>query len=622
MKQRKNYIDKLLTLQSRREFRDQAVNWYRNLLLPDAQRLTKYLYTLEPAEHIFSLGVVHTYTSDLLNPWLDFHATVQGLELHTYHAPYGINIMESQVGSGLYAHKPDLTLFLLTREDLHPDLVKPISEFTHDQLKSILDEVVTRLIKILSQFRMNVPGHLVLTILPRILPVALGLYDAQADRSEDAWWASLKKAIAARLQNTIESSMLIDLDQVLTELGRGQFFDLRYWYTSRFPFTPQAANELACRVLSLATVFKYPKAKVIVLDADNTLWGGVIGEAGINGIALGPEYPGNTYVDFQRRLLDYQKRGFILAICSKNNPEDVQEVLEKHPHQVLRGHHFAAQRINWLPKYENLTSLAAELNLGLDSFIFVDDSNHECDIVRNRLPQVQVIQTPAKPVEIPACLEQVARLEILSLTKEDQQKTQMYAQEHQRRSFQKELGESGNDIRDYLASLEMKMTISLNSKENIGRLTQLTQKTNQFNLTTRRYNELQMLHFIESEEWAVASFSLSDIFGNSGIVGLTLFRHLSSSETEIDSFLMSCRVIGRQAETAFLESMLDYLASNNVSRVVADYLQTQKNKLVANFYEDHGFLLGKDGRYRIDLLGHQLDKDSFPPIEIIHETEK
>ncbi|MCH9639906.1 MAG: HAD-IIIC family phosphatase [Betaproteobacteria bacterium] len=622
MRQKKTNIDALLAIRSRQELRDQTTNWSRDLSLPNALALTKYLRTLEASSHGFNLGIIHTYTSDLLDPWLDLHAVTQGLKLHTYHAPYGMNIMESQDGSGLVLHKPDLTLFLLTHEDLHPDLKKPISEYTRDRLQGIREEATSNLIKILNKFRSNVSGQLALTILPRTQTAALGLYDAQADCSEYAWWSSLKKDIAASLQNSIESSMFIDLDQMLAELGRSQFFDLRYWYTSRFPFAPQAANELARRIISLATVIKYPKAKVIVLDADNTLWGGIVGEDGINGIALGPEYPGNTYVDFQRRLLDYQKRGFILAICSKNNPEDVQEVLTQHPHQILREHHFAARRVNWLSKHENLISLAEELNLGLDSFIFVDDSDHECAIVRSRLPQVQVIQTPNKPIEIPACLEHVARLEILSLTEEDLQKTQLYAQEHQRKNLQKELGESGNDIHDYLVSLQMKMTIKLNSKENIDRLTQLTQKTNQFNLTTRRYDQQQMLQFIASDDWTVASFSLADIFGNSGIVGLMLSRRIDSSLVEIDSFLMSCRVIGRQAETAFLKSILAYLASNNVTNVVADYLPTKKNQLVSNFYKDHGFILEKNGRYRIDLHGRQFDKASFPPIEIIHETEK
>src|SRR5262249_11723519 len=151
------------------------------------------------------------------------------------------------------------------------------------------------------------------------------------------------------------------------------------------------------------------KAKVIALDVDNTLWGGVVGEDGRDGIAIGPEYPGNAYFAFQRRLLDFRQRGFLLTLCSKNNLADVEEVLREHPHQILRMEHFAAVRINWEPKIDNLIELAEELNLGLDSFIFVDDSDYECALVRRELPQVEVVQTPARPVDVANCLDHVSR---------------------------------------------------------------------------------------------------------------------------------------------------------------------------------------------------------------------
>ena len=618
MKHGKNSIDKFLSINSQREFMEQPTNWYKDFTLPEAQSLTKHLEQLSPSKHVFRLGLIHTYTSDLLDPWFNFHAAIQGIDLCTYHAPYGMNIMESQTNSGLFNHNPDLTLFLLTQEDLHPEFVTSFPDLNNEHKASIIEETVKYVLGILTKFRSNIPGQIVLTILPRIQPVALGLYDAQTSHSENVWWTSLKEAIASELADKIESSMFLDMDQVLIELGRSQFFDLRFWYTSRFPFTTQAANEFAKRVLSLATISKFPKAKVIVLDADNTMWGGIIGEDGINGIALGPEYPGNTYVDFQRRILDYQKRGFILAICSKNNSDEVMDVLENHPHQVLRTHHFATKRINWLPKHENIISISEELNLGMDSFIFVDDSAHECAAVRSQLPQVQVIQTPSKPVDIPSCLEQVSRLEILSLTKEDLQKTQLYAQEIQRRNLQDSISTSGGSIDAYLTSLEMKMNICFDAKEHISRLAQLTQKTNQFNLTTRRYDEKQLMHFIESEHLLVCSFSLKDIFGDSGIVGLAIFKNTHLHETEIDTFLMSCRVIGRQAESAFLLSILDHLASNGITNIVASYSKTAKNSLVENFYKDHGFTLEEDGLYRRNLIESPLDMDQLPPIDIFH----
>src|SRR5690606_9394114 len=223
----------------------------------------------------------------------------------------------------------------------------------------------------------------------------------------------------------------------------------------------------------------------------------------------------------------------------------------------------------WLPKVDNLVALSEELNLGLDSFIFVDDSSHECDIIRNRLPQIEVIQTPSKPIDIPMCLEQGARLEILSLTEEDALKTKLYAQEKQRKQLKQDANALGGDLNSYLASLKMKMHIEIDSRKNIARLAQLTQKTNQFNVTTRRYSEQQILDFIESNTWTVSSFTLSDIFGNSGIVGLALFHKLTNKTIDIDNFLMSCRVIGRSAESAFLYAMLEYFTRIGITQVTA-----------------------------------------------------
>ncbi|MCB1935720.1 MAG: HAD-IIIC family phosphatase [Nitrosomonas sp.] len=610
-----------LLTQNSRTLKEQAFNWSKNLSLPEARALAKRLNEEEPPTKAFRLAIIHTYTSDLLEPWLNFHAIVQGVDLKTYHAPFGLNLMESQKGSGLHAHAPEMILFMLTQEDLHPEFSKPDFTFDLKRQDALIDEAIKRLTDILVMFRTNISARIVLTLLPPVMPLALGIYDMQSDYSESLWRTSLKKQLISTLNKTLDSCSFLDMDQLQAEIGGLHFFDFRFWYTSRFPFTPLAANEFARRLVSLMTLSLYPKAKVIALDGDNTLWGGIIGEDGINGIAIGPEYPGNTYIDFQRRLLDFQKRGFVLVICSKNNVEDVYEILENHPHQVLRKHHFAAERINWLPKHENLLSLSEELNLGLDSFIFVDDSSHECDMIRTQLPQVEVIQTPSKPVEIPRCLDQLNRLEILSLTEEDALKTQLYAQEKQRKQFRQNADAVGGDLSSYLASLKMHMYIEVDSTKNIARLAQLTQKTNQFNLTTRRYSEQQISDFVESKEWIVSSFSLNDIFGNSGIVGLAIFRKLSVKAIEIDNFLMSCRVIGRSAESAFLYAMLDYFATIGIMQFTACYIPTQKNNLVADFYMKHGFIeTNQQGCYIRNLSTSPMDKNQFPPVEIEFET--
>jgi FkbH-like protein len=242
-------------------------------------------------------------------------------------------------------------------------------------------------------------------------------------------------------------------------------------------------------------------------------------------------------------------------------------------------------------------------------------------MVRQELPQVEVIQTPKNPVAVPTCLEQVARLEILSLTDEDLKKTQMYSQERQRRELRDSLDGQGEDITGYLRSLDMKMSVQLNPASHVARLSQLSQKTNQFNLTTRRYDEQQVADFIASPGWTVASFSLADVFGDSGIVGLMLVRHSpdDAESVAIDTLLMSCRVIGRRAESAFLYAVLNRLAEAGIRRVSAEYLPTAKNKLVEKFFDDHAFSDTGDKRYVCELGDAQREALQALPIDVIVE---
>jgi FkbH-like protein len=360
----------------------------------------------------------------------------------------------------------------------------------------------------------------------------------------------------------------------------------------------------------------HPRAKVIALDADGTLWGGIVGEEGIDGIALGPDYPGSAYLAFQRRLLDFQQRGFVLAICSKNNPGDVDEVLRNHPHQLLREEHFAAMRVNWQPKPDNLMALAEELNLGLDSFVFVDDSAHECAAVRERLPQVEVVQVPKRPTDVPGCLDHVARLEVLSVTAEDRAKTSMYAQERQRRSILRSAAAAFDSSASFLEKLRMRMTISLQPLHHSSRLTQLTQKTNQFNLTTRRYDEQRMRAFIEAPDVLVADFSLADVYGDSGIVGLAIARFVGKDIAELDTLLMSCRVIGRCAGEAFVEAVLRRLQELGVRLVKAAFLPTAKNQLVSGFLPGQGFVAAGGQEWVRDLVAQPARPESAYPIAV------
>jgi FkbH-like protein len=616
MKISDDQLEKLLAMQSAQEMKNLLAQRKLVPSLAQASKLQKHITTFQRAHKPVRLGIVHTYTSELLDPWLHFSAALNQLSLDIYHAPYGVTVQAASASSGLAEYAPDITLLLLTREDLHPALQTPAACIKQADRQDIHDQFQQALNGLVRRFRDTVAGHIIVTLLPSPAPSGLGLYDGMALNSETHWWNRIKASLASNLRDDFSGVSYLDLDQMVMQIGHDNFFDLRLWYSSTFPFTPDGALAVSNAVTTIAAGIHHTKAKVIVLDADNTLWGGVIGEDGINGIALGQDYPGRVYVDFQKRILSLQQRGFIIALCSKNNQEDVNEVLQSHPHQLLKNEHFAAKRINWLPKPDNLRSIAGELNLGLESFIFVDDSDYECAAVRHSLQEVEVIQVPSRPAEIPACLDRVARLEIASLTREDLEKTTMYAQERLRKSQLDVLTETGGSIDDYLKSLGMKMTVGLDDMSLVQRLAQLTQKTNQFNLTTRRYNEKDIAEKISNPGTFVFHFSLADNFGDSGVVGLAIVDRESSNTARLDTFLMSCRVIGRMAEKAFLHTILLNLKSSGIEELSADYIPTRKNVLIENFLPDNGFCQAVNGSYILSLHVGMPGLGSNFPIDI------
>lgn len=596
--------ERLLSIADRQALLNAVCNLPAPLSLADLRPVATHAAQIAPALLPCRLAFVHTYTSELLDPWLEVAAALQGLELQVHHAPFGVVQGEARSDSELVAFRPDMTVLMLQRQDLHPALAAaPLASLEPAQSDQLRREALAQLQDIVRSFRAHPVGQLLVTLLPTMAGPALGLHDVQAERSEVRFWSLLQDELGQWLRADVPSAMLLDLSEVVGLVGRRRALDARHWLTSRYPFSSEGSFELALRLAAVGRTLKAPRAKVLVLDADNTLWGGVVGEDGFDGIALGPDYPGSAYVAFQRRILELQQRGFILAMCSKNNAADVDEVLSRHPHQVLKAEHFVARRVNWEPKPQNLASLAEELSLGLESFVFVDDSDHECAAVRAQWPQVEVVQVPKRAHEVPFCLDRVARLEVLSLTPEDRAKTDMYRAEAQRKEILS-LAQHGTSDAAHLLRLGMCMQIREDSRKQVARLAQLTQKTNQFNLTTRRYSELQVTGFIEASDWLVMDFSLADVYGDSGTVGLAMARLTDPATAELDTFLMSCRVIGRCAEDAFMHGLLQRLHARGVNKLHAHYLPTAKNALVKELLPKLGFrpLPGEaEGRFVMDL---------------------
>jgi FkbH-like protein len=383
----------------------------------------------------------------------------------------------------------------------------------------------------------------------------------------------------------------VDTDALVAEVGRKRAYDPRMWAHARLPYSTEALDALAVLLGRHVGAVKTPRRKCVVLDCDNTLWGGVIGEDGLEGVALGSEHPGSGFRAFQESLLELHDRGVILALCTKNNEADVLEVLERHPSQAIRREHLAAVRINWQDKAANLRELSRELNIGLDSMVFIDDSSFECELVRQQLPEVLVLQTPADPLQLAELVAGIRAFDALDWSEEDANRGAMYQAQHAREQAR----QAFDTIEDYLRSLEMHLNLAWTGVAQIARVAQLTRKTNQFNLTTRRYSDQEIQELVTRDDAYVLHAQLGDRFGDHGLTGAVILVR-EGTALRIDTFLMSCRIIGRGVEDAILAWVLRHAESlGGIDEVVGEYIPTKKNQQTKDFYPGRGFLPAAPG---------------------------
>jgi FkbH-like protein len=412
-----------------------------------------------------------------------------------------------------------------------------------------------------------------------------------------------------RLARNFSGVYVLDYDALVARYGRDHWHDERKWLTMRMPIVVDGLIHVANEWLRFIHPLCGRVCKALVVDLDNTLWGGILGEDGFSGLKLGPEYPGAAYQALQRAMLDLYQRGVILAICSKNNPADALEVIAQHSGMMLRSPHFAAVRINWNDKAQNLREIAAELNIGIDSLAFLDDNPVEREWVRSQLPEVTVIELPHDPMGYASTLRNSPFFERLVLLEEDRERGRYYAEERMR----KELQHTVPSLADFYRSLTMEAEISPVTPPTLSRVAQLTQKTNQFNLTTRRYSEQQVADMADDPNWLLYTIAVHDRFGDNGLVGIAM-GHIFDGVCEVDTFLMSCRVIGRGIETALLAKLSAEARAKGAQRLTGWYLATKKNDLAKSFYETHGFnRVGEregSSRWEFNLARGQI---GFPP---------
>ena len=410
---------------------------------------------------------------------------------------------------------------------------------------------------------------------------------------------------------------VIDINDFLLKYSINELYDWKYYYISKMLINPVLSNDFQKWFSNQINSIKMTRKKCIVLDLDNTLWGGVLGEDGVEGIKIGETYPGNAYYDFQAALLELGKAGIILTVCSKNNEKDVIEAWDKHQNILIKKEHLAIYRINWNNKAENIRDIISQLNIGADSVVFIDDNPTERELVKQFIPQIEVPDFPDHPYKLPEFIKEITEkfFRIYSLTKEDKIKTIQYKNNAEREKFKKGF----NDYFEYLKSLNIKVFIAKAESATVPRIAQMTQKTNQFNLTTKRYTETDINEYIK-KDFLIFTLKVVDRFGDNGITGLIIIN-TQEDVPDIDTFLLSCRILGKNIEEVFLKEVLKTLFNNGYNKVTSTFIKTLKNEQVEDLYDRFGFKLqlnqnNKIKRYELKISEFDYNRNDIYTINI------
>jgi FkbH-like protein len=539
------------------------------------------------------IAILSSFTLNGLEQILSVKCADKKVSCITYvsgYDQYNQDILNGE--SELYKFSPDISFLILdTRTILKNLFYSPYSVSTVNR-KEFIDGRVTELINLARTFTKRSNSKLVIAnfTIPTYSPY--GICETKTEYSLQYMIQDINDKLRSAILSE-PSGYLYDFNAFVSKYGEINVFDYRQFLFGDIKvalnYIPHLAEDLMGYVKPVAGINK----KCIVLDLDNTLWGGIVGEDGFDGIELGPKPPGIAFVEFQRHLLALYQRGVILAINSKNNPDDALKVLRDHPYMVLREENFASLMINWNDKVSNMKEIAEELNIGLDSIVYFDDDPINREIMTKALPEVLTVDLSKDPSLYAPTLIRLNDFNVLKITEEDVKRGEMYLQQRKR----SELESTVTNLDDFLSQLDIRIKIKKADQFTIPRIAQLVLKTNQFNLTTHRFQEEDIQKFSQDKNMLVGCAQVEDKFGDNGITGAFIVRKDNPSEWTIDTFLLSCRVMGRGAEDAIMGFILNEAKKEGIAKIKGQYIPTKKNKPCEDFLPKYGF--EREGEYWI-----------------------
>ncbi|WP_405163428.1 HAD-IIIC family phosphatase [Nocardia sp. NBC_01499] len=511
------------------------------------------------------MALLATYTTDFLAELLPLAGARAGLTPELLEFPFG------QVEQVLLAPQTPF------REGDYVVLAG-----THHDVTGTVDETVNRWVGLWDAAARS--GVRVVQL--GFAPPAVDAYGPAAWHAPQSLSYRVREINARLAEQAAGRVLFVDVEQLAAQVGLRQWEDPRSWYRVRQPYAPDSLPWLASAIADTIAADRGRSARCVVVDLDGTLWGGILGDDGIDGIRVGTGPDGEAFADFQRYLRALTERGVLLAVASKNDRDLALRAIAEAPGMVLRVEDFTYIVADWRPKSEQLQEISDKIRLGLNSFAFVDDNPAECAQVVAAHPEVRALCLPASPAKFAAELAALPWLHPGSLSSEDFTRQRSY-----QALAAAERTATTDNLDEFLAGLEMVATIEPINSTTLDRAAQLIAKTNQFNLTTRRHTQTQVRKMAEDPQWFAATLRLRDRFADHGIVGVLLAEAVGGGTVEIDTLLLSCRVIGRNAENNLLAATAEWALAQGSSRLVGRYLPTARNALVRDLYPGHGFAL-------------------------------
>lgn len=517
----------------------------------------------------------------VLRLWL----ALEGFDAEIHQPPFGQTVQSVlDPGSPLYAFAPDVVWFFGNWRDVRIDVAAGAGR---DEVEAAVHGAVGWATGLWSALQAHSQALIVHNNADVPALDVFGHFEANTLWSRRSLLRRYNLALAEAVPPGVS---LFDLEHLSSCWGKDRWTDPRYWYHSKHAFAFDAAGTLAFQFARLVGAAKGLAKKCLVLDLDNTLWGGVIGDDGLEGLKLGQGADGEAFADFQGYVLDLKNRGIILAVCSKNEPANAREPFERHPDMRLRLDDIAVFRASWDNKADTLREIAETLNIGLDSLVFVDDNPAERALVRDLLPMVTVPELPTDPALYAATLHRARLFETLSFSAEDRVRNDYYRANTSRH----ELRHVHTDLGEYQKSLEMVAEVGGVDAFHLPRAVQLINKSNQFHLTTTRYGDSEVRAMLADPDWQGRYFTLKDRFGDNGLISVTLLQR-QGKDAVIDTWVMSCRVLGRGMEEFIVNELAQVARAMGCLHLVGRYIPSKKNKLVADLYPRLGFGLVAEG---------------------------